>query len=214
MKYLLALLLLATTPAHAEIFEEIGQAFETGDPFEDAADSVEEFFTGDTDAEQKREERREAREFSALPTSSVVQSECGGLPATIFGTSGADRITGTMASDVIVALSGRDHIDALEGNDVVCGGRGGDVIFGGPGFDRLAGQKGGDSLLGGDDDDLLAGQFFGVFSTRRFERDYCDAQASGDGVTTTQQCFNPISFLSEGEPVPAWLDQRANRFGR
>ena len=64
---------------------------------------------------------------------------CGGQPATIVGTDGADRLVGTPGADVISAGDGDDYIEALDGNDVVCAGVGADTILGGAGDDTIYG---------------------------------------------------------------------------
>ena len=91
---------------------------------------------------------------------------CAGVPATIVGTPGDDRLLGTEGRDVIAGLGGRDVIFAGGGDDLVCGGGGDDVIsggagndrlLGGPGSDELSGDAGDDVVLGGGGDDRLAG---------------------------------------------------------
>ena len=82
---------------------------------------------------------------------------CKGLPATIVGTSGDDRIIGTPRQDVIVALEGRDVIFGREGNDIICGGPGADSIKGGAGKDQLEGGGGNDRLVGGIGKDTIFG---------------------------------------------------------
>jgi hypothetical protein len=206
--YRLAFLFALATPAYAIDFEgfadDVEQAFETGDPFEDAADTVEEFVTGEPDP-------------VPLPTSSVAVAACNGVPATIFGTPDHDKIQGTSAPDVIVALSGSDRIDALQGNDIVCGGRGQDTIRGGPGNDQLAGERGKDNLLGGIGQNRLAGQFLSDCTAERpcnnprFELDYCAYQPVRPVKFTL--CESPEQYSLEGQTPPAWLVQRANRFG-
>lgn len=104
---------------------------------------------------------------------------CGGMTATIVGTSGNDDLTGTSGDDVIVGLTGDDVIDGGLGADRICGrggddsitGNGGnDHLFGGPGVDYLDGGVGGccdtspntgdDVLSGGiGDDNLHASDF-------------------------------------------------------
>jgi hypothetical protein len=90
--------------------------------------------------------------------SGEVQAVCGGLPATIIGTPGADRLSGTEHPDVIAGLDGPDVISGLGGDDVICGGAGQDTIYGGAGKDRLLGGAGGDSLFGDAANDRLLGQ--------------------------------------------------------
>ena len=105
-----------------------------------------------------------------LPVSTAAAaSRCDGVTATIVGTSGADRMTGTPERDVVVGLGGDDVVDAVGGDDLVCGGPGSDRLVGGPGNDRLLGGGDrlsdgpggtflvGDTLLGGGGDDVLDG---------------------------------------------------------
>ncbi len=75
--------------------------------------------------------------------------ECGGAPATIIGTPGADSIDGTSGNDVIVGLGGDDTIRGLRGDDVICGGSGDDVVRAGPGSDAIYGGSGNDILRSG-----------------------------------------------------------------
>ena len=82
---------------------------------------------------------------------------CGGRPATIVGTSGADVISGTAGPDVIASLGGDDVVRALGGDDVICLGDGADVAFGGSGDDRVLAGAGADMVDGRGGDDLLAG---------------------------------------------------------
>jgi uncharacterized repeat protein (TIGR01451 family) len=106
---------------------------------------------------------------SATATTRVIEARsptCGGRPATIVGTSGADVLTGTAGNDVIFAGAGNDRIRSLGGRDLICAGGGNDVVksgarsdkaFGGPGADRLFGGGGGDVLRGGRGPDRLRG---------------------------------------------------------
>lgn len=94
--------------------------------------------------------------ISLAPAPTGAQAAlCNGLPATIVGSSGDDRIEGTPDRDVIVAGEGRDVIFGREGNDVICGGPGPDVIKGGRGNDVLIGGGGNDRLIGGIGRDTL-----------------------------------------------------------
>ncbi|MBM3696324.1 MAG: hypothetical protein FJW79_10390 [Actinobacteria bacterium] len=74
---------------------------------------------------------------------------CGGGPATLVGTPGADDLIGTAGPDRIAALGGDDLIRAGDGDDAVCGGPGNDTLKGGAGDDRLFGGTGTDSADGG-----------------------------------------------------------------
>lgn len=107
---------------------------------------------------------------------------CDGLPATIIGTSGHDRLVGTPGPDVIAGLQGRDEIIGLGGDDVICGGRGDDLIYGGEGFDVIFGAEGNDFIFGADGSsaalrvDTAGGRYFGgagsdrIFGTTRWDR--------------------------------------------
>ncbi len=69
---------------------------------------------------------------------------CGGLPATIIGTSGDDVLKGTESDDVIIGLAGDDRLMGLGGDDTICGKDGDDILVGGPGDDVLLGGDGSD----------------------------------------------------------------------
>ena len=95
---------------------------------------------------------------------------CGGLPATVVGSSGPDHLVGTDGPDVIAAGYGHDHIEGRGGNDRICagpgyddvnGGAGDDSVSGGPGNDLIRGDDyefGNDALSGGPGDDRLQGR--------------------------------------------------------
>jgi Ca2+-binding RTX toxin-like protein len=89
---------------------------------------------------------------------------CRGVPATIVGTAGADKLVGTTGDDVIFGGGGGDRILGRRGNDLICGGRTPgrpfdffQVLFGGPGDDTLAGGPGGEIVWGGAGADVLIG---------------------------------------------------------
>ena len=73
---------------------------------------------------------------------------CDSKLATISGTDGANKITGTAGDDVIVAGGGKDNVKGLGGNDTICGGTGKDVLKGGAGDDRIFGDSGKDQIKG------------------------------------------------------------------
>jgi Ca2+-binding RTX toxin-like protein len=74
---------------------------------------------------------------------------CGGLAATIVGTSQNNTIHGTSGDDVIVGLDGHDTIYGGGGNDIICGNDQSDTIYGGQGDDVIKGGKGGDQIHAG-----------------------------------------------------------------
>jgi hypothetical protein len=82
---------------------------------------------------------------------------CNGKPATIVGTDGPNKLSGSPAADVIVALGGNDKVSGLAGNDTICGGAGKDTLKGGKGNDKLFGEAGKDTLKGGPGNDKLKG---------------------------------------------------------
>lgn len=103
----------------------------------------------------------------APPPPTAVERTCRGEVATIVGTAGDDRLTGTRGRDVVVARGGDDEVSGLSGDDVLCGNGGADDLDGGPGDDQLLGGRdgyeerprrtvvSGDHLWGGAGDDHL-----------------------------------------------------------
>ena len=89
-------------------------------------------------------------------------AECGNITdydEVIYGTPGADPLTGGNGKQIIMGLGGDDIIeggngkDCLvggDGNDTLDGGNGQDILIGGPGDDVLLGENGPDVVLGGD----------------------------------------------------------------
>ncbi|MFN3278772.1 MAG: M10 family metallopeptidase C-terminal domain-containing protein [Paracoccus hibiscisoli] len=84
----------------------------------------------------------------------------------IFGTAGADRLTGGARPEQIMAGAGNDTVSGAGGNDtlrgeagddVLRGGDGNDQLFGGPGRDTLFGDAGNDLIHGDDGNDLIYG---------------------------------------------------------
>jgi hypothetical protein len=91
------------------------------------------------------------------PQPAAPAPTCKGKPATIVGTDGVDKLSGTPAEDVIAALGGNDTASGLADNDVICGGAGKDTLKGGKGNDKLYGGVGKDTLRGGPGKDKLKG---------------------------------------------------------
>ncbi len=67
----------------------------------------------------------------------------------IYGTTGADRKTGTTGQDTIYGWARGGNANSPSGNDTLNGNAGSDVLFGGTGNDSLNGALGSDSLTGG-----------------------------------------------------------------
>ena len=124
-----------------------------------------------------------------------VRPTCAGLPATIVGTSGADKLKGTSGPDVIVGLGGNDTILASGGNDVICGGSGADTInaggghdvaYGGIGNDIVHGDAGNDALSGGDGaDSLMADDGDDTLDGGAGSPDSCQGGAGVDSASIT-----------------------------
>jgi Ca2+-binding RTX toxin-like protein len=83
--------------------------------------------------------------------------KCQSRAATIVGTKGDDKLTGTPRADVIVGLGGGDELYGKGGNDWICAGPGGDFLSGGHGNDRLYSGGGNNSLSGDAGNDVLQG---------------------------------------------------------
>lgn len=95
---------------------------------------------------------------SATASTRVTEAAtCRGVPATIVGTPGSDKLVGTGGPDVIAGLGGGDSVTAGAGRDLVCSGGGNDRVDGGAAADRVFGAAGADRLLGRGGPDLLAG---------------------------------------------------------
>jgi Ca2+-binding RTX toxin-like protein len=65
----------------------------------------------------------------------------------MFGTSGADTLTGGNVDDKIFGREGDDQINGLDGNDILVGGGGNDIIVGGGGNDEIYGGAGADTYV-------------------------------------------------------------------
>lgn len=87
----------------------------------------------------------------------TAASTCRGIPATIVGTPGSDRLVGTGRPDVIAGLGGGDTVIGKAGRDLICSGGGNDRVVAGSAADRVFGGRGADRLLGRGGPDLLAG---------------------------------------------------------
>ncbi len=127
------------------------------------------------------------------PTTSTpppAAATCGGVTATIVGSSASQTIQGTRGNDVIQAFGGNDVINGGGGNDRICGGDGSDrvlggtgddILFGGSGNDNLMGEAGEDQLAGGTDADKLSG---GADFDRVFYSDHGQAVTVSIGNST------------------------------
>lgn len=98
-----------------------------------------------------------ANDRVTVSTEVLSPSTCRGVPATIVGTAGSDRLLGTPGPDVIAGLAGRDTIGGFTGRDLICAGGGADLVRAGPAADRVFGGRGRDTLMGNGGPDLVAG---------------------------------------------------------
>lgn len=87
----------------------------------------------------------------------LVDIDNGG--ATIYGTSGADTLTGTAHSEIIYGDDGNDTVNAVAGDDELYGNTGNDTLNGGAGQDTLYGQGDNDILDGGSGGDIVYGGY-------------------------------------------------------
>ncbi len=90
-----------------------------------------------------------------FPKSPCVKGK--GPKYVVFGTKGADHITGTNRRDRILGLGGRDRLDGGRNNDCIDGGGSRDVMTGGQDNDRVYGKGGKDVVNGDSGTDKLFG---------------------------------------------------------
>ena len=109
----------------------------------------------------------------------------------VYGSQGADAITGDGAPNVIAGLGGNDVLHGLGGADHLTGGGVNNTRFERPGTgdDRLEGGEGDDELLGRDGDDVYvggAGRDRAVFrdATSPVSADLAAGTAVGEGSDT------------------------------
>ena len=95
------------------------------------------------------------------------------LAATINGTTGDDRLSGTVAADTINGFAGNDDMFGLEGADTMQGGPGQDYMSGGLGNDQVVGGQGPDEIFGLAGNDRLSGETEGdqIFAANDGQRD-------------------------------------------
>ena len=110
---------------------------------------------------------------------------CNGLPGTIIGTEGRDRLRGTNGPDVIIGLGGNDKITGAGGDDTICAGDGNDFVNAGDGEDWVDCGAGRDFCHGGDDDDQIFardGEKDRVHGGLPKNSDYCQLDTSERSV--------------------------------
>jgi uncharacterized repeat protein (TIGR01451 family) len=138
-------------------------------------------FTNSASVRSTVADPRPANDLATEPTRvlPVRIATCAGVPATVIGTGGADRLVGTRGNDVVLARRGADVIRTFAGHDVVCAGRGADVVRAGIWADRVFGNRGDDRLLGGGGADDLFGN---RGADRLFGRSGADKLNGGPGL--------------------------------
>lgn len=117
-----------------------------------------------------------------------LNSDIGGPgPDILYGTNGADTMSGNGGNDEVHGLDGDDTINGGSGNDLLVGGDGADVMAGNNGLDELRGGDGNDTMHGGGANDLLMGGNGldtlngGTFNDRLFGEDGNDRIRGGAG---------------------------------
>lgn len=137
-----------------------------------------------------------ANNKATATTTVTAPAACRGVPATITGTAGNDRLVGTPGRDVIVAFQGNDTIASLGGRDLICAGAGADRVnagkaadhvFGGAGRDRLLGRGGPDVLRGGPGRDVLKGGRGADRLRGGSGRDRCRGGAGADSLRSCER---------------------------
>ncbi|MEZ5911978.1 MAG: M10 family metallopeptidase [Paracoccaceae bacterium] len=91
---------------------------------------------------------------ATLSLSSLIY---GSVARQIFGTSGANSLTGGYKDDKVYGGAGNDYVSGFFGDDTVSGGSGNDRAYGSYGNDTVYGSSGNDYVMGNDGDDSLNG---------------------------------------------------------
>lgn len=146
-----------------------------------------------------------------LPAAAAGAPTCGGLTATIVGTTKDDTLVGTAGPDVIAGLGGQDRIDGAAGDDRICGDAGADVLLGGDGNDRIYGGDNGlvpepeegpspgrDEITPGPGDDLVDLGLNTHRGYRTYIYDLVDFSDATAGVTV-----DLVAGTAEGEGTDA-----------
>ena len=131
-------------------------------------------------------------------TASPASAVCLGVPATVIGTPGDDRLVGTKDTDSIVGLGGNDRIIGGGGRDIICGGPGDDLITTGRGPDKIAGGSGDDKLIARRGPDIVYGQAGDDLLSGGPGIDRCDG---GPGDDLKRRCEHPAPPLA-AEKLP------------
>jgi RTX calcium-binding nonapeptide repeat (4 copies) len=98
----------------------------------------------------------------AATGSARAKPTCFGKTATIVGSNGSNKISGTPRNDVIYAGGGNDKIQTPSGpknngKDIICGGPGNDKIIGNADAEKISGGPGKDLVKSGNGNDLVVG---------------------------------------------------------
>lgn len=150
------------------------------------------------------------------PAPAAGAPTCGGLAATIVGTTKDDELVGTTGPDVIAGLGGQDRIDGAAGNDVICGDAGADLLLGGDGDDRIYGGDNGlvpepeegpspgrDEITPGAGDDLVDLGLNTHRGYRTYVYDLVDFSDAATGVTVDLVAGTAVGEGSDEIVVPA-----------
>ena len=100
----------------------------------------------------------------------------------IFGTAGADALTGGSKNDLIIGFEGNDVLSGGSGNDCLVGGSGRDILNGGSGNDIHDGGSQNDIINGGSGNDQIDGGLGNDFIDAGSDNDIVSGDNGNDNI--------------------------------
>jgi Ca2+-binding RTX toxin-like protein len=112
--------------------------------------------------------------------------------AILFGTNGADNLSGGLEIDTIFGAGGNDTLLGNGGNDNIYGDSGNDSLISGPGLDFIYGGEGDDILnaTAQNDDNLFGGIGNDIYQVSRTTDSIIEG--SNQGIDTVQ---SPVTYI-------------------